>query len=72
MFEQLGYYKDYYIGNKYVGKIECEKDREDVGYTSRKIEVLQESIRLSNKKIIKAGQEVVTMLYPLSGKLIKP
>lgn len=67
MFESLGYFKEYWIGNKYIGSIRCEKDRDDVGYTSRKSEVAHEKIILDNKRVIKAGREVITILYPLCG-----
>lgn len=67
MFQNLGYFKEYWVDNKYIGSIRCEKDRDDVGYTSRKLEVSQGKIILDNKKVIKAGQEVTTILYPLCG-----
>lgn len=71
MFIDLGFYKDYYVNNKFVGSLECEKDREEMGYNGRKKEILTESITFKNKKVIKANTEVMTYLYPLCGKLSK-
>lgn len=70
-FEHLGYFKEYYIGIKPIGTINCEKDREIMGYEGRIKEVLEEEITLSNNRKIKKGTEVTTILYPLNGKLIR-
>ena len=71
MFEHLGYFKEYWIGNKSLGTINSKKDREVVGYVGRKTEVVLNDLILSNGKKIKAGTEVVTFLYPICGKMIK-
>lgn len=71
MFEQLGYYKEYYINNKYIGSILCEKDRDIIGYNGKVNEVTTSNITLNNKKVIKSNTEVATLLYPLCGKLLK-
>lgn len=71
MFEELGFFKEYYIDNKFIGTIGCEKDREKVGYYGRRVETTTEKIELSNGKKIKSGTEVITYLYPLNGKLKK-
>lgn len=70
-FQHLGYYKEYYIDNKFIGTIPCEKERDEIGYNGRKIETLKEKVILHNKKAIKSGTQVQTMIYPLSGKLEK-
>lgn len=70
-FEQLGYFKDYYRNGKYIGSVNnCQKDREHFGYSGRINEVTQEPIYLSNKRIIKAGEQVVTELQIICGKRI--
>jgi len=69
MFEHLGYFKEYYIDGKFIGSINCEKDREIIGYDGRRIETTTEEIVLSNKKKIKKGTEVKTFLYPLNGRI---
>lgn len=71
MFEELGFFKEYYVNNKFMGTIAANKDRDIIGYNGRTKEVLKEMVQLDNKKKIKANIEVMTMLYPLCGKLIK-
>lgn len=68
-FEDLGFYKEYYVNGKFIGFAKCEKDREVFGYYGKKDEVLAADIVLQNKKRIKAGTAVVTQLFPLCGKL---
>jgi hypothetical protein len=72
MFEELGYFKEYFIGNKSIGTLPCEKEREVMGYTGRVSEMLKNEIVLSNGKKIKAGTTVISVIYPLCGKIIKP
>ena len=72
MFESLGYFKEYYVNNKFIGTITpCEKDRNEIGYYSKQTETLTNTITLDNKKKIKKGTEVATLIYPLFGKLIR-
>jgi hypothetical protein len=71
MFEELGYFKEYFIGSKSIGTLPCEKEQEVMGYTGRVSEVLKNEIVLSNGKKIKAGTRVVSVIYPLCGKMIK-
>ena len=71
MFEPNGFYREYYIASKFIGKIRCEKDRETIGYEGKRNETLDNDILLDNKKKIKKGTEVMTMLYPFCIKLIK-
>ncbi len=66
MLEIFGYLKEFYVGNKLLGYIESEKDREIPGYLGRRTETVQEEIVLHNKKKIKPGTEVLTILVPLS------
>lgn len=69
-FEHLGFYREYYIADKFIGSImNVEKDRDEIGYAGRRKEILSERIILSNQKTIKANTEVTTMLYPLCGKI---
>ena len=68
MFEEIGYYKEFYIKSKFIGLlhgVECDRV---IGYNGKKIEVLQTDVILSNNKKIKSGTEVMTMIYPLNGK----
>jgi hypothetical protein len=71
MFEQGKYFKEFFIANKYIGQLPCTKDREEIGYYGRKYELLQEDIILTNKKKIKKGTEVNTIIYPVCGKIIR-
>lgn len=72
MFEHKGYFKEYIIDRKSIGTVLCEKDREVIGYSGKKKEIVLEQIILDNGKKIKAGTNVITVIYPISGKLIKP
>lgn len=69
MFEDLGYFKEYYIDGKFIGTIKCNKDRDLIGYYGKTQEIINHSIKLENGKTIKANSKVETMLYPLCGKL---
>lgn len=70
-FEDLGYYKEYWVNSKYIGYTKCKKDRDVIGYYGAKNETTTEAVTLCNKKKIKANTVVKTLLYPLSGKYIK-
>lgn len=70
VFEHLGYFKEYYIGSKLIGSMRCEKDREQTGYVGRSTAVLASTITLDNGRKIKTGTEVMTMIYPLNGKIV--
>lgn len=49
-----------------VGSINyCEKDREEIGYTGRKEETVSDTIIFKNKRKIKQGEKVTTILYPI-------
>jgi hypothetical protein len=70
-FEIVGYSKDYYtLDKKYIGSLVCEKDRDVFGYLGRKKELLTEDLIIKKKKI-KKGNEVLTELFPLNGRIIK-
>ena len=71
MFEDLGYFKEYFVDGKFIGTCKCEKDRDVIGYSGMKKETVTETIILDNKKKIKSGTIADTYLYPLTGKLIK-
>lgn len=69
IFEDLGYFKEYYANNKFIGFINhVEKDREVFGYFGRRTEVLDKDITLDNKRKLRKGTEVVTQLQHLSGR----
>lgn len=66
-FEQIGYFKEYYQNGKFIGCItNVEKDREQIGYYGRKSETLESDL-IVNKKKLKKGSAVETMIYPLCG-----
>jgi len=62
-----GYFKEYYIGSKYIGKKDSEKDRENIGYMGKRSHIAQEDIIFKNKKI-KNGMEYTTILYPYNAQ----
>lgn len=70
-FNQFGFFKEYYVDSKFISSKVCEKDREEIGYTGRRVETLLEDIIFKNKKKIKAGKVVTTIIYPLCGGQIK-
>jgi hypothetical protein len=70
-FKHEGYFREYYIDGKFIGKLLCEKDRDEVGYDGRQTETTNTEITLDNKKKIKTGISVMTILYPLCGKSVK-
>lgn len=67
-FEHIGYFKEYYIDSKFIGTINCELGDREIGYEGRLGEMVFEKIKLSNKRIIKAGTLTTTIIYPLCGK----
>ena len=72
IFEHIGYGKDYYVNNKYIGSTSQEdKDRDVYGYGGKKTEILEHDVICTNKKKIKANTTVVTQLFPLCGKIKK-
>ena len=67
-FEQLGYFLEYMIDNKYIGSTILDKpDRQEIGYYGRINDIAKEDIILDNKKRIKKGQSFYTRMYPLCG-----
>lgn len=71
LFEENGFFKEYWIGTKFIGYCLCEKDRELTGYNGRKQETTNSEIILTNKKKIKPLTQVTTTIYPLCGKSIR-
>ena len=69
MFNEIGFFKEYYINNKFIGFTNCEKDRDIIGYNGRIDETAESDIILFNKKKIKKGTQVRTIIYPLCGKI---
>jgi len=69
-FQDLGFFKEYYVNGRFFGTIKCEKDREVVGYNGRTEEVLKEKVVLDNGKKLIIGIKVQTVLYPLNGKFL--
>jgi hypothetical protein len=67
MFNKFGYFKEYYVGNKFIGLIKCDKDRDTFGFFGQKDEVLNEDIVFPNKSKIKKGTKVQTMLFEFCG-----
>lgn len=69
-FETIGFIKEFYIGRKFIGSIRLEEsDRgKSYGYDGRKNETFNELILTQNKRKIKPGTEVMTIVYPMNGK----
>lgn len=71
MFKHFGFYKEYYIGDKFIGTIDCDKDREIMGFFGKKIEKSNELTMLKNGKKIKPGISTITFLFPYCGTKTK-
>lgn len=70
-FEDLGFFIEYHVNNKYVGSITVlENDRDCIGYYSRKDSIANEDIKFKNNKVIKKGTQYHSYIYPLCGKVI--
>ena len=69
MFNTFGFFKEYYINNKFIGTIKCEKDRDLLGFFGKKYEILTQDIKLSNNRTIKKGLKAETMLFNFCGKI---
>jgi len=70
-FEHLGYAKDYFVADKYIGTSNCEWAADKpTGHESRQDWVAEETLRIGKKRI-PAGTKYWTIVYPLCGKLIK-
>jgi len=68
-FEVIGYSIEYYIKGKYYGSIKVNKDfGRALGYKGRQTFTTPADIVLDNKKRIKKGTEIVTMMIQLCGK----
>ncbi|HEY5392101.1 MAG TPA: hypothetical protein VIJ57_08295 [Hanamia sp.] len=74
-FETIGFIKEFYIGHKYIGSIKLnESDRGiSYGYDGRKNEIFKEDIFIpkgtkKEMRKIKAGTELMTIVYPMNGK----
>ena len=71
VFEDLGFFIEYHVNNKYVGSIMViENDRDCIGYYSRKDNVADEDIKFKNNKVIKKGTQYHSYIYPLCGRKI--
>jgi hypothetical protein len=67
-FQEIGFYKEYYQNGKFVGCVtNVEKDREKIGFYGKKSETLENDL-IVNKKKLKKGTVIETMIYPLCGK----
>lgn len=60
----MDYIKEYYVNNKFYGFLPSGKDREVIGYNGRIKEISNSNIKIG-KRTIKAGEEFMTILYPL-------
>jgi hypothetical protein len=69
IFDIKGYSKDIYVNGKYVGSINMDQpDRETYGYFGRRTETISDDI-IVNKKKIKKGQQIVTELQKICGRV---
>jgi hypothetical protein len=69
-FEDIGYFKEFYLDSKFIGTVACELNGREIGYYGRLVCPVFDDIKLDNKKIIKAGSVVTTMIFPLCGRVL--
>ena len=69
-FENIGYHLEYYSNNKYLGFLKLNIYDGVYGYASRKKYIADDNITIGKKKI-KKGQEYITQVIPICGKLNK-
>jgi len=67
-FENIGYFKEYYCNNDFIGSIVTQDADQDFGFMSRVFHVAKSDFKIG-KKWIKKGSEYYTVLMPLCGKL---
>jgi len=68
-FEDIGYFLEYFIDNKFIGtKLLEQPDRDEVGYYGRIDAIAETDIILQGKKVIKQGTKYYTRMYPLCGR----
>ena len=69
LFEVFGYFKEYWVDERYLGIKDCDKpEREVFGYYSRMDFEALEDIEFKKGKVIKKGQIYYTRTYPFCGK----
>jgi hypothetical protein len=68
-FQDLGFFLEYHVDNKFIGIISIiENPRDCVGYYSRKEEIANEDINFKNGKKITKGTKLTSYVYPMCGK----
>jgi len=69
-FEHLGFTRDYYVGDKYIGTIPCEYDADSLlGYASRQDLIAETDMRIG-KRNIRRGTSYWTIVNETCGKYI--
>lgn len=70
-YEHIGYYEEFYINGKFIGTIPVQRpDDRKIGYDGKQTMVVNETIICDNKKKIKKGTQVYSMVFPLC-KIVK-
>ena len=71
-FEHLGFTRDFYVGDRYIGTIPCQYDTNSpLGYASRQDLVAESDMRIGKRKI-QRGTPYWTITNQLCGKYIGP
>jgi hypothetical protein len=71
-FEQIGFIKEYYIDNKFIGYVRIgDSQNRKIGYVGRESETIEELLILHNGKKIKPSTIVTTIIYPVNGAFKK-
>jgi hypothetical protein len=68
-FEIIGYFKDFYIGSRYIGSITpVKKDRSKCSWYGQQDHIAKSDVLLDKNKKIPKGSTYRTRLMPLCGK----
>lgn len=71
-FEQIGFIKEYYIDNKFIGYVRIgDSQNRKIGYVGKEQETIKEVLILHNGKKIKPSTTVTTIIYPVNGAFKK-
>lgn len=71
-YEVFGFYEDVFVDGKFLGTIDAEYTQgRSFGYAGRTSRVAEDNFLTSQKKVVKKGQTISTLYYPLCGRFIK-
>lgn len=65
----MTYFMEYYLDRKFIGTLMCDRINErEIGYFGKEFIDIEQDLILDNKRKIKKGNKVMTIIYPLNLK----